>query len=188
MSVPGTSLVRAEEAGARKTGRSRQLPISARLAALLEMAKTDPAGREHPPAAYVFGVLAERVKSIKKAWETCVLRAHGHESVWTTNGKLDAASRTALRAIDLHFHDLRHEAGSRWLEAGMPLHHVKEMLGHANISQTDTYLNAGRFALHESMQRLDEARRGNPVANEPPREHRPSGHEEPTEPSKDLLH
>jgi hypothetical protein len=33
-------------------------------------------------------------------------------------------------------------------------HHVKEMLGHANISQTDTYLNAGRFALHESMQRL----------------------------------
>jgi site-specific recombinase XerD len=45
--------------------------------------------------------------------------------------------------VDLHFHDLRHEAGSRFLGAGMPLHHVKEMLGHANISQTDTYLNAG---------------------------------------------
>ena len=51
------------------------------------------------------------------------------------------------------FHDLRHEAGSRWLEAGMPLHHVKELLGHANISTTDTYLNAGRVHLHESMPR-----------------------------------
>ena len=183
-----TMLVRAEEEGARKTGASRQLPISARLAAVLEMAKTDPAGREYPPTAYVFGVFGQRVKTIKKAWETCVLRAHGHEPVWTTNGKLDEASRTALQAIDLHFHDLRHEAGSRWLEAGMPLHHVKEMLGHANISQTDTYLNAGQFALHDSMQRLDEARRGNPVANEPAAEHRLRGHEEAEEPSKDLLH
>jgi len=41
----------------------------------------------------------------------------------------------------------------------MPLHHVKEMLGHANISQTDTYLNAGRIALHDSiMARLARAR------------------------------
>jgi hypothetical protein len=29
------------------------------------------------------------------------------------------------------------------------------MLGHANISQTDTYLNAGRIGLHEAMKRLD---------------------------------
>jgi predicted dithiol-disulfide oxidoreductase (DUF899 family) len=36
------------------------------------------------------------------------------------------------------------------------------MLGHANISQTDTHLNAGRRALQESMQRLDEARRDMP--------------------------
>jgi integrase len=134
----------------------------------------------------VFGVLGERVKSIKKAWQTCVLRAQGHEPVSRTNGKLDEA-RAALRA-DLHFHDLRHEAGSRWLEAGMPLRNVKEMLGHANISQTDTYLNAGQFALHESMQRLDEAGRGNPVANEPPAEHRLHGHDEPMESPKDLLH
>jgi len=54
--------------------------------------------------------------------------------------KLSANSRAQLRTIDLHFHDLRQEAGSRWLEAGMPLHHVKELLGHANISQTSKYL------------------------------------------------
>jgi hypothetical protein len=29
-----------------------------------------------------------------------------------------------LRAINLHFHDLRHEAGSRFIEAGWPIHHA----------------------------------------------------------------
>jgi integrase len=49
--------------------------------------------------------------------------------------KLDRLGRSLkhLVAIDLHFHDLRHEAGSRWLEAGIPLHHVKELLGHATL-------------------------------------------------------
>jgi integrase len=81
-------------------------------------------------------------------------RAHGHEPVWEGSGKLSAPSRAPLGAVDLHFHDLRHEAGSRWLEAGMPLHHVKEILGQANISQTDTYLNAGKVALHDSIKSL----------------------------------
>jgi integrase len=174
--------------GARKTRTPRQLPISARFGAVLEMAKTDTAGRDYKAASYVFGAFGERIKSIDKAWETCVLRAHGHEPVWATNGKLDVASRVTLQSIDLHFHDLRHEAGSRWLEAGMPLHHVKEMLGHANISQTDTYLNAGRFALQESMERLDAARRGNPVAIEHPIEHRTIGHADAVGEAKDLLH
>jgi hypothetical protein len=69
----------------------------------------------------------------------------------------------------------------------MPLHHVKELLGHANISQTDTYLNAGRIALHASMKRFD-AERGKPVAKEPPLENRPLGHAEPEENEKERLH
>jgi site-specific recombinase XerD len=60
---------------------------------------------------------------------------------------------------------LRHEAGSRWLEAGVPLHHIKELLGHANISQTDTYLNAGRVALHDSIKRFGRA--GQKVGHSP---------------------
>jgi site-specific recombinase XerD len=63
----------------------------------------------------------------------------------------------------LHFHDLRHEAGSRWLEQGWPLHHVKELLGHASISTTDTYLSASRIHLRESM--LEMERRGKSVTN-----------------------
>ena len=60
-------------------------------------------------------------------------------------------SYKAYKQIDLHFHDLRHEAGSRWLERGVPLHHIKNLLGHANISQTDTYLNAGTVDLQKAI-------------------------------------
>lgn len=62
------------------------------------------------------------------------------------------------------------------------------MLGQANISQTDTYLNSGRIALQASMHRLDEGRRGNPVAIEQPKENRTRGQEQPIEGDKDLLH
>ncbi len=69
----------------------------------------------------------------------------------------------------------------------MPLHHFKELLGHANISQTDTYLNAGRLALQDSIKRFDAAC-GKPVENTPPTEHRPLSHDATEERSKDLLH
>ena len=176
--------VRAENA---KDGDLRVVPISSRFAAVLEMAKIDPAGRQYPSLSHVFGILGEPVKSVKRAWETCLLRANGHEPQWLKGGGLSAESRVALAKIDLHFHDLRHEAGSRWLEAGMPLHHIKEILGHANISQTDTYLNAGRLALHDSMRRFD-AVRGKSGAKTPPIEHRPVRHEETDTTRKDPLH
>ncbi|MEP6918433.1 MAG: tyrosine-type recombinase/integrase [Acidobacteriota bacterium] len=51
--------------------------------------------------------------------------------MWTPTGNPGLTSRAVLQAINLHFRDLRHEAGSRWLEAGMPLHHVEDRLGHA---------------------------------------------------------
>jgi integrase len=181
-----TVLVRAVEVGAKKTGRSRLLPMSTRLAAVLEMARLDPAGRAYPPRAYVFGELGEQQDSIKKAWETAVLKAHGHTPAWV-NGALAPESRAALQTIDLHFHDLRHEAGCRWLEAGWPIHHVQEMLGHANLSQTSTYLHAAEKGLQESMRRFD-ASRCKPVANQQQPEQRPLSNDESWADNKDRLH
>lgn len=150
-----------------KTKTGRTLPISERLLGVLKMAQTDPAGKTFPPEAHVFGdgITGAAVKDIKRAWETCCLKAHGHAPAWTQDHALSAASREALRAVDLTFHDLRHEAGSRLLEAGWPLHNVAQMLGHANIAQTSTYLNATRVGLQDAMRRLD-ASRCNPVASE----------------------
>ena len=156
----------------------RVIPISTRLRGVLEMAKTDPAGGDYTPPAYVFGELGRRVRSVKRAWATAVLKAHGFTPVWQGHS-LAPVSRTALAAIDLHFHDLRHEAGSRWLERGWPLHEIRDMLGHASINQTDTYLNAGRMGLHASMRRLDPSR-CNSVVSATPFEH-PTGHNEDDE-------
>jgi integrase len=67
---------------------------------------------------------------------------------------------------------LRHEGASRLHEAGWPLHHVQEMLGHANLEQTSTYLNVQRGGLRESMRKIDELRsRCNSVVSERPIEH-----------------
>ena len=167
-----------------KTDQFRALPISSRLAGVLEMARTSPdtqlreaegpgvSADDHGAAiakSYAFGdLIGGKVDSIKRAWLTAGLKAHGYTPEWTSSNMLAGASRNEAQSIDLHFHDLRHEAGSRWLEAGWPLHHVQAMLGHANLSQTSTYLNATKTGLHHSMKRLEEFAPGcNPVANNP---------------------
>ena len=140
-----------------KGGKYREIPISSRLRGVLEMARHDPAGRRFGSTHYVFGNdVGQRVDSYENGWQTAVLRAHGHTPRWRKDGNgLTPESQAAYCEIDLHFHDLRHEAGSRWLEAGMSLHHVKELLGHASISTTDTYLNATRIGLQEAMEKVD---------------------------------
>ncbi len=122
------------------------------------MARLDPAGEEYEADAYVFGEVGRRVTSVKKAWETAVLKAHGHEPVRLRSG-LAPPSRVAPRAINLHFHDLRHEAGSRFLELGWQLHAVRDMLGHKSIDQTSTYLNVAIHGLQDEMRRTDEKAR-----------------------------
>ena len=81
--------IRAENARDRDL---RTIPISARLAAVLDMVKTDPAGRVYEATACVFGLLGEPVASIKKAWETAVLTAYGHTPEYVGT-KLSANSR-----------------------------------------------------------------------------------------------
>ena len=162
------------QAATSKTRTGRVIPISDRLAGVLELAKIGPDGQDLPGTAHVFGdEIGRPVKCYAKAWETAVLAAHGVAAVWTETNGLDAASRAAFRAIGLHFHDLRHEAGSRWLEAGWPLSHVRDMLGHASIATTSTYLNSNRTLLQESMKKLDTARALQAVASEAAGEQRP---------------
>ena len=108
------------------------------------------------------------MKSIKKAWMTTVLKTHGHLPAWEKGGKyqLSAESRAAYRAINLKFHDLRRESGSRVLESGSSLVKARDLLGHANISQTSTYLKSTAKSLGLAIekkeryeQQLAEARR-----------------------------
>ena len=172
----GELTIRAEKA---KDGDTRVLPMSSRLKAVLIMAQTDPAGENYPADAFVFGELGEQTKNISRAWRTCVLKAYGHEPAWTSTAALSPASLAALKVIDLHFHDLRHEGASRLLEAGWPLHHVQEMLGHSSIDQTTTYLNVVAAGLRASMAKSDAAR-CNPVANQAETDFKPPCNETTT--------
>src|SRR5688572_19465147 len=104
------------------------------------MRRQDPAGEDLPPEAYVFGnALGQRTTSIKTAWKLACRRAG---------------------LVDFHFHDLRREAGSRWIEGGMVLHEVRDFLGHARVSQTDTYLGTNADRLHEALKRFEAHRSG----------------------------
>ena len=91
-------VVRAENA---KDGESRTIPISGRLKAVLEMAQVGPDGKDLPSTAFVFGnEVGGQVGSPRRAWRTCVLKAHGHKPVWLAPGALAPESEAAYRVID----------------------------------------------------------------------------------------
>ena len=129
-----------------KTRRTKIIPISSRLLAVLEMRRLDPAGQLFGPDAYVFGdAIGRRVRSIRGAWKT-------------------ACQKAGLR--DFQLRDLRHEAGSRFNEAGVPTNYVSKMLGHRNLSTTTRYLNITRRGPHLAMQKFEQSRENRePVAS-----------------------
>jgi integrase len=127
--------IRAEKA---KTRRARRLPISSRLLAILEMRRLDPSGKPFPPDAYVFGNrLGERIRSIRTAWE-------------------NARETAGLKGFQLR--DLRHEAASRFEEAGVLTTDVSKFLGHRNLSTTTRYLNTTSRRLRLALMRVEQAR------------------------------
>ncbi len=83
-------------AGTTKTGTLRVVPVGQRLAAVLEMLRTDPEGEVLPSDGYVFGdEVGGPIASIKTTWRTACEKAG---------------------AVDLHFHALRREFACRLLE------------------------------------------------------------------------
>ena len=119
-----------------KTRRARRVPVSSLLGAVLGARRRDPAGDLLPPDAYVFGdAIGRRRGSIKTAWGLALRRAG---------------------IVGLHFHDLRREAGSRWLDHGVSLGSVQRWLGHSNIAQTSTYLGASIGSDERDMRAFEE--------------------------------
>ena len=122
--------------GKTKAKKPRRVPISAVLRGVLHARRLDPAGDPLPPSAFVFGdAVGRRRRSTKTAWRLTCQRA---------------------KITGLHFHDLRREAGSRWMEASVPLATIQRWLGHTNIAQTSTYLATTTVGEHEAMRRFEE--------------------------------
>lgn len=80
--------------------------------------------------------VGEQTTSVRIAWET---------------------ARAKAGLPDLQLRDLRHEAGSRFDEAGVSKNYVSKILGHASLSTTTRYLNIQRRGLHLAMEKLEES-------------------------------
>lgn len=126
-----------------KAKKDRRIPMSSVLRPVLGARQCDPAGELIGPAGYVFGdAIGRRSASLRAAVR-----------------KVGAAfNRSCAEALitELHFHDLRREAGSRWMDAGIPLATIQRWLGHANISQTSTYLGASLGGDEQDMRAYEE--------------------------------
>jgi integrase len=143
-----------------KTRKDRRIPISPTLREILTRQQhgmtegPNPRQFKFGPEHYVLGNEAGlKIVDVKTAWENAVLKTHGIKPERTMTGGLSAERQAKLAEIDLHFQDLRHEAGSRKLEAGWPLHAVSAFLGHASVTTTARYLNIKDDYLQELIER-----------------------------------
>ena len=57
----------------------------------------------------------------------------------------------------IHAHQLRHARAMQMLRAGVPLPHIKEFLGHANIATTSVYASADNRMVREAIQKAGSA-------------------------------
>jgi integrase len=111
------------------------------------------------PDAFVFGeaTTGGYVRTFRSAWETLLLLANDIEPTRPARGQRPS-NRKALAQINLHWHDLRHEALSRLADDGVPVHELQMLAGHASITTTQRDMNARANSLAESM-RQERARR-----------------------------
>jgi integrase len=119
------------------------------------------------PEAYVFGeaTTGEYVKTFRSGWETLLLLANGIEPTRPARGQRPS-NRKALAQINLHWHDLRHEALSRLADDGVPVRELQLLAGHASITTTQRYMNARANSLAESMRQARARRAARVTADE----------------------
>ena len=69
---------------------------------------------------------------------------------------ISACNRAKLieKKPTIHFHSLRHGFATRLISQGVPIHHVRTLLGHSNISTTNIYLEANPQEALKSYEEL----------------------------------
>jgi integrase len=104
-------------------------------------------GDEFSPKAYRVDP-SKAIRSIKKAWEAARLRAarilKGEcEETATTD------STSKIKPLACRFHDLRHTAVSRMLNAGIPLAKIAKIVGWSNSTMVLMAARYGHFSLND---------------------------------------
>jgi len=137
--IPDTKIGRGEEAPV-----SRDVPLSARALKILEGLPRDIGGK-------VFPVSAE---AVKKSFSRAVERAR---KTYEDECKLGKETPLARMLVDLHFHDLRHEATSR-LAKVYDIRQLAKVGGWRNLNTLARYYNPTADELVEKMRRHEALR------------------------------
>jgi len=132
-----------------KSGKTRKVPISTkRLRAVIEWFRTDSNGHARSARApLIVNQAGESIGGFRTSWETAVLRAYGYTPIKdrplrdSKTNSLTPEARKAFNAIDLHWHDVRHEYACRLAERGVPITKIQYLLGHASVVTTERYIH-----------------------------------------------
>lgn len=141
--------LRGIEGGNTKTGETyRDVPLSTAAVAVLEGLKPTTKGKAKAPVVKLSGpVFSCTASSAKQAWEHAVKRARRlyekeRTKLLKASRKSDAAIAMVLAndpiLLDLHFHDLRHEATSRLAEK-LQMHELMKVTGHKGTKMLARY-------------------------------------------------
>ena len=124
-----------------KDREERTIRITTTLRVVLDARRNGPDGQPLPATAYVFGNAVGEPVSREKVNE-----------LWR-------ATCTAAKVENLTMHDLRRTFGSRFLEAGIDVHAVRDVLGHSSITMTNTYLATEDEGQAEAFEKFEMAER-----------------------------
>lgn len=119
-----------------KNGEARTVPLSTIAVNTLSSLEPQASGRVFPITMETF----------KQAYERAVLRARDH---YIQECRSLRKAPDAKFLVDLHFHDLRHEAASRLFEIGLNVMEVASITGHKTLQTLKryTHLRAEELAL-----------------------------------------
>ncbi len=121
-----------------KSGRSRDVPMNGLVVEAMSSIRQD--------SVYVFynPTTGEPIKDIKTAFKTACKNA---------------------KIKELRFHDLRHTAATRMVEAGVDLATVSKILGHSSIQMTMRYAHPTPENMKRAVEKLGDLIEGSRVKN-----------------------
>jgi integrase len=113
------------------------------------------------PKGFVFGdATGSVVGNFNRLWREVKLIANDVQPEYVKRGGyLTATCKAKLKEVDLHWHDLRHECATRWLEDGLDVREIQVLLGQSKLEIAQRYLNITDAGVVRSMGELWARRR-----------------------------
>lgn len=83
--------------------------------------------------------------------------ALSQDSVWKSLKEYAATAHERCKSVplNLHAHDLRHARAGLWLEEGLNIVEIKELLGHENLNTTMIYVGISKEQMYDALKNIE---------------------------------